>query len=404
MESNLIYWIFFIIIILILMVVTIGIILWIRNERASTPQKPQYQNYSSWGNPVPSQDPTRNTCQLYQFPSGNIMVDSKEFFTPGNPTFNSNIINMLTGKIPLPSCLDIDQIVAQQMIRECVGPTGAVTPPLCRELNGAIVEKDSTEIIYSNNLCRSIPLCDSILSTVSLNYHAPQHPFYCLVQNNGFVETTLCNMGSEDQQFRISRINPFNSPNQGSKNVGLLAKIQNRQTSFCLNANLSIPSQTMYNPSFSNNCPPGPIQPVNGNQVTLENCDLIGPTGFAGYDWLLLPGMSYIIPPNQNKFSPQQIIFLNNKDPREIPLYNGTGYQNYTGSYALIKWLQDNQLPSLFWGGQGNNPIVHYDPAYFDGSTCQGKSITAQYLPYPIYNTISSQKSCVTSISDCVNF
>lgn len=407
-----VYWILLIIIVFIIILIAFGIAFYLRNENAPTPSMPQFQSYSSWSQPGPSNDPDKNVCILYQFPSGTVNGPTgPPLFIPGTPTYNSNILDSLTGTTILPQCIDEDQIIARQLIHTCTNPTGANTQinSICRKLNGDLVSEGATELFYSNNGCSSIQQCGSTLATISTNFQAPGNLFSCLSVENGLVQIRNCDMSSVEQQFRISRKNPVKNKTkenqQTSNNVGILGKFEHRETGFCLNGNLNNSESIIFNTSYAGLCPSQPNVVVNGFEISLSNCNT-GPTGYEGFNWFLMPSMTY---KNNNQLinSPQQIVFLDNKNPEEIPYFNGTGYAGFTGPLATIEWISDNQLPSIYWGGQGSTPILARSFPnglnFFNSLTCEGKSVLSQYLNYSIYNTIASQKACL-DLTECVNF
>lgn len=419
---------------IIIIFIALGIGWWLRNHNnPNTPITDPYQAPLVWSNDVPGPDFPRNTCLLYEFPTEEINLGSGNIFLPGNPTFNPLILNGTTGSNDINrTCLDPDQILAQQVQHTCTAPQGVVNGQItrCLLINGGTTGLGGSEIFYSDSNCPAIPACPGELSLVSLNFEAPTTPIFCMQNNDVGNDITMsaCNPSSSNQLFRITRTNPGQNPNALQANQpqnGLLTQILDRNTGLCVIPGTGT-TTTIYNPNSVPGCT-GDNQNISGTNVILGTC-----TGgeFPGYVWALVPSVEYCSNPSgcvtcsgcigceqvaQTNtcagcngcvgspilITPQQIVYIGNLDFSTFPSGN-TGYMGLTGDSAVIQWLIDNNAQALYYGGDatvtsgGNNNII-LAPMGIDATYCPDKPFIAQYMGLSVYNTISQESACFAS-------
>jgi hypothetical protein len=418
---------------IIILTIALGIGWWIRNNSNPTPSPPnKYSTPFVWGTPVPGPNSQKNFCQLYQFPTSFITLDNVPTAVPGAPTFNPLILDKLQGVPRYPTCLDPDQIMAQQLEHTCTAPNGVVDGSItrCFLINGGVTGLGGTEVYYTNSGCFNVSACPGQLSLISVNFQAPTvSDIYC-IQNEGTgtnVTMQLCNPSINSQLFRLTRINPGQNPNTlqpGEGQNGLIAQILDRDSGLCLIAGTGT-SSTIYDPNYLQNTE------CTGNQITINGTNVIMSTctggQFPGYVWLLLPSTTFCgvsggcsgcigypngscqrIPKSNNcegflcgldactgnapMINPPQIVYIGNINLNDAPV-GPTGYKGLTGSNAIIQWLIDNNAQSLYYGGAGNGLILA--PMGTDISVCTEKPFTSQYMNLTTYNTISQESVCL---------
>lgn len=418
---------------IIILFVALGIGWWLRNHSHPPPAPPnKYTAPFVWATPVPSSNPAKNTCQLYTFPTAVLNVEGYTgTAVPGTPTFNADILDNLQGISRYPTCLDTDQIMAQQVTHTCYAPNGVVDGSItrCFLLSGGVTGLGGSETYYTNSQCAKISPCLGQLSLVSINFQAPtQSNIYCLQSNGtgGTITMQPCDPSNPQQLFRVTRVDPGQNPaslQPGQGQNGLLAQILDRNTGLCVvpgNTTIS----TIYNPEYLNpsatGCS-GPTQTFSGTNVILGPC--VGGTGFSpGYVWALLPSLPYCPiagsscpgctgcagchrDPGTNNCvgcdgchgnaplpTPPQIAYIGNINFANIPI-GPTGYQGLTGPSAIFKWLEDNRVQSLYYGGEGNGLILR--DLGTDVTICQERPYMSQYLNLTTYNSIIVEEVCL---------
>ena len=413
---------------IIILTITLGIGWWLRNNNvpAAVPVN-KYTAPLGWGKPTPGPNPNKNFCQLYEFPTVLADINGVETAVPGNPTFNSTILDNLQGERVIPSCLDSDQIIAQQQQHTCIAPIGVVEGQItrCFLIEGGTTGLNGTESYYTNVGCPAITQCAGQLSVISINFQAPSAPqIFCLQApigtSGGTVTMQECNPSINQQLFRVTRINPGQTPNSlspGQGQIGLLAQILDRDTGLCVVPG-NDPSSTIYNPAFLGitGCS-GSGNTISGTNVVLSAC-----TGgeFPGYVWALLPSFPYCsivggckgctgclecLPVqgsndcagcsgctgHHNLVTPPQIVYIGDLDLSQAPT-GLTGYNGLTGTSAFFQWLLDNDAKSLYYGGGDNNLIL--TNLGVDYTICSQKPYTAQYMNITSFNTISEESVC----------
>lgn len=410
---------------IIILALALGIGWWLRNNSHPTPAPPnKYTAPLGWGQPVAGPNPAKNFCQLYEFPTSTVTVGTGTVAIPGNPTFNPLILNSLQGTTGIPSCLDPDQILAQQLQHTCIAPVAVVDGAItrCFLITGGTTGLGGNENFYTNVGCPGIGPCPGQLSLISLNFNAPSAPIFC-IQNEGAgnnVTMGTCAPSNTDQLFRVTRINPGQNPNalqSGQGQNGVIAQILDRNTGLCLVPGTGT-AVTQYSPSsIGNSGCSGSGDSVSGTNVIMSTC-----TGgvFPGYVWALLPSVPYCsliggcgnctgcagcipIPASNNctgcqgctdshtLFTPPQIVYIGNLDFGSIST-GMTSYNGLTGSSAVIQWLVDNNAQSLYFGGGNNTPVL--TDIGIDGSYCPQKGYFAQYMNITTYNIISEEAVC----------
>lgn len=354
-----------------------------------------------WSQPQPSSNENKNTCQLYTFP---VDENNGTIYLP-TPTLNSNILNSLTGTINLPTCIDSDQLVAQQVQHVCRQYDNNSNTQ-CRLLTGGTTGVNGVETYYSNCNDPVIPQCVGNLSLISTNYHPlTADNIYCLTANGTNTLMSICDPTNENSLFRVTRTNIDTNPNTlvpNSPQTGILAQIYNRNNGLCLNKSNNI-TTSVYNPSFSNSilCN-GPNEFITGTGLFFDNCDNLG--RYNGYAWLFLPSMSYCSNPDGCQIfdiTPPQIVYSANLDLSTFPGFNSS-FRGFTGTSATVTWLLFNNAQSLYFGG-GNDTII-LQPYRTRSNQCDDQPYFSQYLNLATYNTMSKIPVCtVNSIVNCID-
>ena len=437
-------WLLVLIVIIAVFVIAIGIGWNIRNNQTKNQPPPINQGYTHplvWTPGEAGPDENKNTCQVYQFPT--TVQDGIAFV--GAPTFNYNTLQGMSGMTLTNeiTCIDVDQIIAQQMQHTCTGPAGVLDNSLvrCITLNGKYAGAGDTETFYNNTSCLSIGQCAGELSLVSLNYHGVSSgmtTMMCISQDypglpEGTVVMQECDPSNKGQLFRVTRINPGQNPDslQPGSQSGMLAQILDRDTGLCLMPGTETWSANFL-PTFvegiNSSCTGGPVG-YTGLNITLSECTG-GP--YPGYVWALFPSIQYCavdqgcsgctVGYTRNPYSnlccentnpdncpasagfeaiptPQQIFYIGNVDYNDIPI---TGTSN-----ELFSWIITNNLYRLYFGGEipsGVNygvlaavPIITWTTSGIDASQCDGLSSTSNYLNLTLYNTLIQQEPCLVN-------
>jgi hypothetical protein len=446
-------WLLAISIFIIILALVIGGAWWYRNRKIPTPAPPNaYDAPIVWGKPTAGPNNEKNFCQLYTFPTSIASLSPSSVIVPGNPTFNSEILDSLQGNTGLPICLDSDQILAQQVQHTCTAPLGVVNGAItrCNLINGGTTGLGGSETYYTNTGCPKTLNCAGSISFISINYQSPSNgDFYC-IQKEGTGNSVImasCNPPQTDvesQLFRVTSINPGQNPENlppGQGQNGLLTQLLDRDTGLCLVPG-NITLTTKYVPSYVG-CT-GQSSVFGGTNVVLDTC--VGITGsFPGYVWLLLPSIQYCgvtggcgkgctgCPSNvcfqipgtntcnnvgcadpsgictgaPDLTTPPQLVYIGNLDITQLPV-GPTGYAGLTGPSAVVKWLIDNNAEALYYGGTGSNLIMR--PLGLDSSrsiqACERGDLgfTAQYINLTIYNTVTALAVCFAdNLQNCVD-
>lgn len=380
-------------ILLLIIFITFGIGWWLRNQTPTAAPLSPYNDPLGWSKPVPSNDSTKNTCQLYEFPT----TKSSDLIIPGTPTFNTNLLNNLQGQNVYPTCLDTDQIIAQQVTHTCIAPQGVLDGQitLCNLQSGGTTGLNGTETFYTNSLCPAINACPGTLSVVSLNFQTTTPP--SCIQNNGpgvNATMSLCDPSQTNQLYRVTRINPGQNPNSlqpGLGQNGIVSQIYDRNNNLCLTSGSS-DITIIYDGSYNGTGCSGTESRI-GTNVIMSSCTGMTGSQAPGYVWLMLPSTLYCKSQNVCTITPPQIAYIGNINLTNMP----------TVPSDRIQWLLDNNVKSLYWGGSGN--ALGLLPLATDISQCDQKPYTAQYLSIPSYNTLISTTPCSYSTSTpCTSF
>lgn len=449
-------WILAVSVFIIILTIIVGIGWLIRNNTNTTPSSPNTSgSVFVWSKNTPGPNPNKNTCQLYEFPTGYIQLGGVPTAIPGAATFNSDILDNLQGNPTYPRCLDPDQIMAQQVERKCIGLGGSDinnSITRCFLNNGGTTGLGGTEILYSNTNCFKLSPCAGILSLISINFQSPSNSDIYCIQNEGTGNNVImnkCDPSNKTQLFRVTRINPGQDPGSlqpGQGQNGLIAQILDRNTGLCLVPGNST-GTSIYDPKYVG-CS-GPTQTFTGTNVVMGEC-----TGgiYPGYLWALIPSVPYCgvsggcqgctgcvgatcercsqsntcgfdqgniciqlacqsgrCVGNESMPTPPQIVYIGDLDITKIPI-GQTGYQGLTGQNAIIKWLIDNNAKSLYYGGEGNGLIlkpIGTDIELPGACTTGDLGYKAQYMDLTTFNTISSLAVCLAEgtlgTQNCVN-
>lgn len=397
-----------------------------------------------WSKAVPSPNAPENVCQTYQFPVALNPFDGGSSYIIGNPTFNSDILDNLTGSTIIPLCLDPDQIVAQQVTHTCLTPATTSQTSLCPALDGTDVPAGTTETYYSGLGCGTVSACAGTLSLISLDYSVPTPNIeanYCLLNNGptNNVTVQLCNLLTTAQYFRITRANLGQNPGAvtpGQQN-GIFAQILDRTTGLCLgvgSGSVTVNNQYFAGTPCASQAPPPPI---TGPNVVLQSCpnpDTTVQPLASGFNWLLLePGLycgnpggclgcsgcsPCTVPAGAQDctgcsgcggsiatYIPQQIVYVGDID--------FSTFDPGSSANELFSFLVANNAQSLYFGGDptvGNITLAPLALGTPDPTVpyCPSVLYTAQYIGITEYNVNSNLPACVNNgvepIANCVSF
>lgn len=402
---------------ILLLFITIGVGWWYRNRNVFIPPTSTvYNTPIVWSSPISGPDMEKNTCQLYQFPTNNI----NGIYFPGTPTFDSNILDNMIGTIDLPICIDSDQLIAQQVQHICIAPNGVVDGSItrCNLIKGGTTGVNGSESFYSNQSCSKINNCAGQLSMLSVNNHGTNALFpipFCIQTNEtNTVDMRQCDPTIEEQIFRITRVHIGQSPASlipGKNQNGILTQLLHRDSGLCLVPGDNIVASTYY-PSYLNQTKcSGPVQVFNEQNLKLGSC-----TGgrYPGYVWAFIPSMMYCplvggCTGDELISVPPQISYIGDLDINEIIVGTG-GYQGLTGTNALIKWLIDNDVKSLYFGGSATDTNYHNNNLILKDfglnlDVCSNQGYIPQYLNISTFNTMIYQQVCtINNNINCTNF
>lgn len=416
--------IFFLILLLIL-----AISFSIKNRKlppTSPPETPPAVSF--WGNETPSSNAEKNVCMLYEFPTAYTITSPVSSAYPGNPTFNTSILDSVTGSTGLPECLDFDEIIAQQVSRSCIGVPGNDNV-VCRLLNGGFTGYGGSETFYDNKSCPNITACVGQLALIAINTNTGTYPNCISLNDSGEIQMSVCDPSNPDQIFRITRTQPGVNPetlSPSNNQQGILTQILHKETNLCLMAGTETVQST-----FDNiNNPPVPCTNPNDG-VTYYGVDLVlgACTGgeYPGYLWAsnnsyefcgeiggcdgckgLCTSEECTRPLQENLCSgctsctgaeymttPPQITFLG--DVR-LPK-TGTSYKGLKGNSALFQFMIDNNLGSIFYGHTsdvGFNPILT-EKVGLDAAYCPHLAFASQYITIPLFNQLYGAYVCLAA-------
>jgi len=404
------------------------------HPKASPPSA--YAEPMVWVNVMAGPDPLRNTCQVYQFPA---TMAADNTVAIGTPTFNTQILNASTGMTIGPyTCIDADQLVAQQMQRTCSAPEGSATGSVskCVLMNGQLANIGDVELYYSDEKCIQIPDCTGELSLVSLNFHgSTTSPIGCLsaFDSELIPMINICDPSDPSQLFRITRISPGENPatvTPSQESSGIIAQILHRESGLCIGP--ATFTETPYNYCYNyveavnSACTAGCASfQTQETPLSLSEC-----TGgiYPGYNWLLLPSIDvcaltggtgcdgctghkdcYAGYRSNACFgntactgyatfpTPQQIVYIGDLDIASAPTGNAS---------ELVMWLVQNgaksMFPTYYNPSVGNNLGAPFlidmglDVGFSETQqSCWDISYTAQYLNILAYNNLVEERVCI---------
>lgn len=294
----------------------------------------QVEQKVGWSKIEPGNDPDRNTCKLYTFPS----TMNGDQAVIGQPTLETNTLNALT-PIPVSSCIDSDQLVAQQAKRVCQNEDLG-----CIGFDGRTYLQGQTEFLYQ--ACNQPKACSDTLGLLGLQFNANDLSTLLCVQGQGDNiqgSVTTCDVGQDDQLWRIDRADPEtlnNNPN------GPYARIISRTNDACL----------------------GPLTGTAfaGAAVGLTSCNIN-----SGFVWWVFPPFS-----SDNGILPQQLVYTTSV--AALP----------KNKKDLNKYLTDNadSLYSLYIDQDNNltlQPMVTVNPGDPNANLRN-----TQILDLPLYNLL----------------
>lgn len=285
-----------------------------------------------WSKITPTDNASRNTCLLYTFPS--TMSGNQAII--GQPTLNKNVINNITPS-PMSSCIDSDQIVAQQVQRSCENPDLG-----CIGYDGANYLQGQIEILYQ--ACKQPASCSDTLALVGLQFNSNNLSSLICIQGNGNSQQGLvssCDVGNPNQLWRIDRADPTTLKNNVN---GPFARIVSRTTNLCL----------------------GPLggTAYSGAPIGLSNCGIN-----SGYVWWVFPPFV-----SDNGALPQQLVYTTSVDPPP------------KSNKALNTYLQNNTLFSLFM--DSNNRLVLLPMIISNIGDPNANNRNTQILDLTLYNLL----------------
>lgn len=274
--------IFLVILFSLFIILIILYLVYYLNNRDKSKKEQEDPNLLIWGKETPTDNKDKNTCLLYQFSPYQVTGGKENLYFPGNPSVNFNVINAMDGIKSTDKCIDIDQVVAKEVYRECVktSPTSTTDPlNLCLLGVNERAKIGDKEIYYSTN-CSQNKLCPGTLSLVQMGTDNVR----CLSTSNK-GELTECDFTDKNQILRLVRKELDKSVTNGRS--GNLIQIYDRNRNLCL-----IPED---NASFDN------------TKVVFTNCS----QNNNGFVWYYLPGDNLN---KENKISPPQLIYITNND------------------------------------------------------------------------------------------
>lgn len=172
----------FVILLCVVLLIIVVAYIFRPNDKFSPPP-----NIDTWFY-APSDNPLKNTCQLYSFPAQR--YNGRYVF----PSPNLNTLDVLQGTTVYPSCLAPNQVIAQEITRTC-NSSG------CIDRNGNNVPVGTTETYYKS--CSIISPCNGSQSLLSINYNPGIN--VCITNDNGNAIMSPCDPTDERQVMQITR-------------------------------------------------------------------------------------------------------------------------------------------------------------------------------------------------------
>jgi len=352
-------WLAWILVFAIILFVVVGIIYVVFKPTVSQPDIPsflaKYESPDTWGQATPGPSAPRNSCLQYTFEA--TMVGSTAF--PGQPTLNPTILNGLTGSVPGP-CIDVDQIVAQQLTHTCQGPTGAAS--FCYRSNGTLATPGETELFFDTGNCQ-VPPCSGTLAVVALDFNPPIS-IVCMQEGGTGQQLTVatCDLANEDQLFRFTRIAPGGTiPPPPGVNSGPLAQILDRQTGFCV-----MPASGLT----------GPTGPAPGTPVILAPCSVN-----QGFVWFIAPALAGSVG-GSAIVGLQQLAYIGNLQT----------FPTITDFADYFNFTINNNIQTL---GISGSDVVMEPYAWSINVSPTDFSQSSQYLDYTLYNILNNEGATV---------
>lgn len=423
-----------VILMLLLVGTAVAVALWLAMQRkpVTTDQLKEFiSNKVQWGDFTKGPDPTKNTCQIYTFPTTQVTYKGVPVFDPPTPSLNPSSLNSMTGT---PSaggtCLDVDQIQAQQVTRRCEGPDyQGERLTLCRRLDGTFIERGEKEVLYtSDNIggagsCTRRPRCPGQLALVAPGANINIFKRSCLKKVGTSTKLDTC-APVLDQLFRVTRKDPgvtfLTSANP--QNDGLLATIFDRMSGLYLNAGTDVVTTKYF--------PPG------GQAITFSGQNLVW-TSDATFNWLVLPPLEFCSNPGgcfgnscgatchtednsstcipdtsnpcttnfANLITPPQLVYIGRINFSTAPILNQkiTEYKDLVGFSALLQWLSDNGARTLYYGGNfpdsGTDPVLI--PLMLNSTVVGAMAAATQYINLDQYNTLIAAQVCLLGETVC---
>ena len=311
-----------------------------------------------------SSDPSRNTCQLYEFP---ISQRYQGRFVFPSPSLSN--LDLIAPETPSISCVKSNQIIAQQVVRTC-------TRQGCIDRNGNSVPVGTQETYYLE--CNFLDSCPGSDSLLSINYNSPTP--VCITNQGGNAIMTPCDPTDSRQVMSIVRTGLGQDPATLTGKGGLTGPIgQIKNNELCL-------MKSSNSGTSSSNCP-GNIN-RNGSLLIFGQCD--------DSTWGFTPSLPQC-PAGKNQFD----ICCDSTGP-DCP--GGVP----TGAQARIIPCCKNSPPqlvfdsqSLYYGGQGQ--LILTQPAT-DDSSCEGRNYVARNLTLATYANSLATPPCITGQTSCSPF
>lgn len=320
----------------------------------------------SWTLSQPSDNPNRNSCQLYTFPA---IEFSNETVLPATPNLDSSSLNSLPpGSLNAQSCFDVDQVIAKEMVHQC-RDTGSNLPSLCYRQDGTLANPGQSETYYQTCPNNS---CPGFLGVMALDFE-PGGPARCVRSPAavgdpyGVTLSGNCNLADPNQLFRFV-VSPQDSSSNTSQKLWVPMALIDRR------AQVSLVPDTD---------DPGPDDLVIGTDASES----------PSYVWLFMPPFSY-----QADLAPPQIIYVGNVDMSTFPLSS----LNLNENQDLAAWLTSNLILSLTINPDGFLTFDYYEFGQQPNpNTTNPYNILYDYdqsanlIPYTLYNTVYNREICV---------
>ncbi len=432
-------WIIAISVFVLILFIALGIGFFIRRNVKTNPPVNRYSNPLIWSPPIPSDNPAKNTCQLYQFQSMDINYNFNgtliPSIAPGQPTLNSYTLNQLQGVAPNPQfnyCVDSDQIIAIQAQHQCTGPNGVIDDSinLCNLSTGGTTGLGGIETFYTecgmSSLGTYTPACNGQISLISLNFVPADEGgglLMCMTSGGtagSQITMTECNPTNPNQIFRVTRVPIGSTPtskNQG--NEGVYTQFLDRRTNLCIQPDTTPSTYTSKLiltectggyfgdsypgfvwatlPSFIFCDQPGGCNCSTRSCVLGNNsnviCNIVYGTGANHNNTCTLVGgdcqtcSGYL-----GVTTIPQIVSLDSVPYMQMPVGTNASYNGLTGDNATFQWLIDNQALSLNY----NTSILGLSaiPINAQQNSTDNNGYIPQYLSLNNYLILSEQNVC----------